>query len=40
MDNMYLSTWEVALGAPNRINPPCLMHDTLLCQLDVEMTNN
>ena len=24
----------------NRVNIPCLMHDTRLCQLDVKMTNN
>ena len=27
------------LGAPNRVNIPCLMHDTRLCQIDVKMTN-
>ena len=27
--------WEVVLGAPNRVNIPCLMHDTCLCQIDV-----
>ena len=32
--------WEVVLGAPDRVNIPCLMHDTRLCQLDVKMTNN
>ena len=32
--------WEVLLGAPDRVNIPCLMHDTCLCQLDVKMTNN
>ena len=26
--------------APDRVNIPCLMHDTRLCQLDVKMTNN
>ena len=31
---------EVVLGAPDRVNIPCLMHDTRLCQLDVKMTNN
>ena len=30
----------VVLGAPDRVNIPCLMHDTRLCQLDVKMTNN
>ena len=32
--------WEVVLGAPDRVNIPCLMHDNRLCQLDVTMTNN
>ena len=31
---------EVVLGAPDRVNIPCLMHDTRLCQFDVKMTNN
>ena len=31
---------EVVLGAPDRVNIPCLMHDTRLCQLDVKMTND
>ena len=26
-------------NAPDRVNIPCLMHDTCLCQLDVKMTN-
>ena len=30
--------WEVVLDAPDRVNIPCLMHDTRLCQLDVKMT--
>ena len=30
----------MVLGAPDRVNIPCLMHDTRLCQLDVKMTNN
>ena len=33
-------TWEVVLGDPDRVNIPCLMHDTRLCRLDVKMTNN
>ena len=24
--------WEVVLDAPDRVNIPCLMHDTRLCQ--------
>ena len=35
-----ISKWEVVLGAPDRVNIPCLMHDTRLCQLDVKMTND
>ena len=31
---------EVVLGAPDRVNIPCNMHDTHLCQFDVKMTNN
>ena len=32
--------WEVVLGAPDRVNIPCLMNDTRLCQLDVTMTHD
>ena len=28
------------LGAPDRVNIPCLIHNTRLRQLDVKMTNN
>ena len=31
---------EEVLGARDRVNIPCLMHDTRLCQIDVKMTNN
>ena len=31
------SKWEVVLGAPDRVNIPCLMHDTYFCELDVKM---
>ena len=27
-------------GAQDRVNMPCLMLDTRLCQLDVQMKNN
>ena len=42
MDRCKISKWEVVLGAPDRVNIPCLMHDTRarLCQLDVSMTIN
>ena len=26
----------MVLGAPDRVNIPCLMHDTRLCHLDVK----
>ena len=29
---------EVVLGAPYKVNIPCLMYDTHLCQIDVKMT--
>ena len=37
---MIISVWEVVLGAPDRVNILCLVHDTRLCQLDVKMSNN
>ena len=27
--------WEVVLRPPDKVNIPCLMHDTRLCQIDV-----
>ena len=27
-------------GAPDRVNIPCLMHDTYLCQIDVKLSKN
>ena len=30
----------MVLGAPDRVNIPCLIHDTHLCQIDDKMTNN
>ena len=27
-------------GTPDKVNIPCLMHDTCLCQLDVKIKNN
>ena len=38
MDRCKISEWEVVLGAPDRINIPCLMHDTRLCRVDIKMT--
>ena len=40
MDRFNSSKWEVVLGVQDRVNIPCLMHDTRLCQLDVKMTIN
>ena len=39
-DRFKFSEWEVELGAPYRVNVPCLMHDIRLRQLDVKKTNN
>ena len=36
MDKMYLSTWELVLGAADRVDIACLMHVTRLCQMDVK----
>ena len=36
MDIFKISKWEVVLGDPDRVNLPCLIHDTCLCQLDVK----
>ena len=27
--------WEVVLRPPDKVNIPCLVHDTRLCQIDV-----
>ena len=40
MDRCKISVLEVVLGAPDRVNIACLMHDTRLCQMNVTMTNN
>ena len=31
---VVISKWEIALSALDRINIPCLMHDTHICQID------
>ena len=31
---------HLVLDAPDRVNIPCLIYDTHLCQLDVEMIDN
>ena len=41
---MIISKWEVVLGAPDKVNIPCLMHDTpsvnkMLKQQDLNGTN-
>ena len=33
MDRFKISKWEVVLGAPDRVNKPCLMHDNHLCRV-------
>ena len=40
MDRFKIFKLEVVLGVPDRVNIPCLMHDTRLCQLDGKMTIN
>ena len=37
MDICKISKREVVLGAPDRVNIPCLTHDTCLCQIDLIM---
>ena len=32
MDRFNISNWEVVLDAPDRVNIPCLRHNTRLCQ--------
>ena len=39
-DRCKYPEWEVALRSPDRVNIPCLMYETCLCQTDVKMTNN
>ena len=39
MDGCKRSEWEVVLGAPDRVNIACVMHDTRLCQIYVKMTS-
>ena len=40
MDGCRISVKEVVMGALDRANTPCLMRDTCLCQLDVNITYN
>ena len=40
MDRLQNPKWEVELGAQDRVNILCLMHDTRFCQLDVKVTND
>ena len=40
MEGCKISEWEVVIGAPDRVNMPCPMHDNRLCQIYVKMTNN
>ena len=38
MDRCKVFKWEVVPGDPYRVNIPCVMHDTRLCQIDVKMS--
>ena len=40
MDRCKISEWEVALGAPDRVNITGFMHDICLCQICGKITNN
>ena len=40
MDRYKICEWEVVLGVPDRVDTPCIIHYTRLCQLDVKMTIN
>ena len=40
MDRCKISKWKVVLGALDRVNISCLMHDIRLSQLDAKITNN
>ena len=40
MDRFKLSKWKVVLGAQDRVNIPCFMHDTRICQSDFKMTTS
>ena len=31
---------KIGIGAPDRVNIPCLMIDTPFCHIDVKMTHN
>ena len=35
MDRCIIFKWEVVLGAQDRVNKPCPMHDTRLSQVQV-----
>ena len=40
MNNGQYVITQIVLGAPDRVNIPCLMHDIRHCQLHVKMTHN
>ena len=40
MDRCKISKCDMVIGAPDRVNIPCLMHDTGLCQINGKLTNN
>ena len=39
IDKCKISESEVVLGAPDRVNIPCPMHDSLPCQFDVKISS-
>ena len=40
MDRFKLSKWQVTLGAPNRVNIPCLIRDIRLCRYNCSCNYN
>ena len=40
MDRFKISLWEVELNTLDRVNIPCLIHETSLSEKDVKITNN
>ena len=40
IENNEIFEYKVVLSKPDRLNIPNLMHDTCICQLDVNVTNN
>ena len=40
MDRSKTSEWGMPQGAEDRVNIPCLISDTHLCQVDIKMADN